>query len=57
MTAKKKVDQIELDELAKLVADLTIAHINLCAQKAKSGFPYKTQYILEETIKILQEKI
>lgn len=47
----------ELDRLAKDVADDTLRAINTKTGNVKSEMPYKSQYVLEEVIKILQDRV
>lgn len=42
-------------ELAEQIADLACAHINL--RKGEVNHKYSAQWLLEETIKILQERV
>ena len=44
----------ELDSIAKKIADDTARNINEATKGVKSEMPYKTQYVLEEAIKILE---
>jgi hypothetical protein len=47
-----------LDAEAKRIASDTCKAINLASQNTQDeGMPYKAQYILEEVIKILKEKV
>jgi len=48
----------KLNEQANKVAQDTLKAINLAAQNTEDeGMPYKAQYILEEVIKILKERV
>lgn len=47
----------ELDKIAKTVAIKTCKEINKCVRDVKSEMPYKAQYVLEETIKILEKLV
>jgi len=44
----------ELDNLARKIADDTARSINKAVKEVESEMPYKTQYVLEEAIKILE---
>jgi len=44
----------ELDSIAKKIADDTARNINKATREVESEMPYKTQYVLEEIIKILE---
>jgi len=44
----------ELDTIAKKIADDTARTINKAVKEVESEMPYKTQYVLEEAIKILE---
>lgn len=47
----------ELDKVARKIAKQTGILINKEANKVKSKMPYKSQYILEELIKILEKAV
>jgi len=47
----------ELDEVAIRIADSVAKEINKVAPGIESEMPYKAQYILEEVIKDLQERV
>jgi len=47
----------ELDDLAKNLSDEILYLINVTTKDTKSKFPYKTHYVLEEVVKLLQERI
>jgi len=47
---------IELDEIAKEIADSACNEINRRV-KYESEIPYKAQYVLEEAIKILMDRV
>ncbi len=47
----------ELYKIAQAVADNTCKKINERTADVKSEMPYKAQWVLEETIKILQERV
>lgn len=47
----------ELHEIAETLADHICMKINDAAEGVESAMPYKAQYILEEVIKILEERV
>jgi hypothetical protein len=48
----------KLDEQAKRIAQDTLKAINHAASTTEDeGMPYKAQYVLEEVIKILKERV
>lgn len=48
----------KLNAAANSIAQDTLKAINQAAQKTEDeGMPYKAQYILEEVIKILKERV
>jgi hypothetical protein len=53
----KKEKYSELDKLAKNLSDEFCYLINETAKDTKSQMAYKTQYVLEEVIKRLQERV
>jgi hypothetical protein len=55
MNAKSKYP--ELDKIAKTISIKTCKEINKCVRDVKSEMPYKAQYVLEETIKILEKQV
>jgi len=48
---------MELKEVANHIAEKVIHEINFYQQSVKGDLPYKKQEVLEELIKILQEKV
>lgn len=55
MSAIKKYPS--LDEIAKDIANTICRKINASVVGVESEMPYKAQYVLEETIKILQDRV
>jgi hypothetical protein len=47
----------ELDEISKDLADAVSMEINKRTAAVTSEMPYKAQYVLEELIKLLQQKV
>lgn len=47
----------ELKTIAESIADATIKAINAAVQRVESEMPYKAQWVLEETIKILESRV
>ena len=47
----------EFKELANDLADEITKKINKEARKIESKMPYKSQFVLEEVIKILEERV
>ena len=47
----------ELDDIAKGLAYEVSTEINKRASAVTSKMPYKAQYVLEELIKLLQQKV
>lgn len=45
----------ELRALAEMIASMTATAINVAVSHTESEMPYKAQFVLEETIKLLQE--
>lgn len=53
----KKSKYPELMAIAEKIADSTSIDINEQVQAVQSDMPYKAQWVLEETIKILRERV
>ena len=47
----------ELDKIATDITQTTVTLCNLLTAQVKSEMPYKAQYVLEEVIKKLQERV
>lgn len=47
----------ELEKVAMKIANETAKMINKETEHVKSEMPYKAQYVLEEVVKILQDRI
>ncbi len=47
----------ELKDISTKLANEVLGKINIAAENVNSEMPYKSQYILEELIKILQESV
>lgn len=47
----------EFKELANDLADEVLRKINKEAKKIESEMPYKSQFVLEEVIKILEDRV
>lgn len=47
----------ELDKIADKIAYETLTTINSSVERVKSEMPYKAQYVLEEVIKMLKERV
>ncbi len=52
-----KTEYPELYKIAQTIADNTCREINKQTKNVESKMPYKAQWVLEETIKILQERV
>lgn len=55
MAAVKKYP--ELDSIAIDIANTACRKINTATQNVESVMPYKSQYVLEEVIKILESRV
>lgn len=47
----------ELDRLANILASNTCWLINSCVRDIEAETPYKAQYILEQVIKLLEDRV
>ena len=47
----------ELNVIAHTICENTCRQINTQSEYVQSEMPYKTQYILEQVVKLLQERI
>lgn len=47
----------ELNEIAEKVTDIICFMINRFTQGVESAMPYRAQYVLEETIKLLKKRV
>jgi hypothetical protein len=47
----------ELDDVSRIIADHTCEEINRLVEDVKSKMPYRRQYVLEEVVKILTDRI